>query len=233
MLKSMYVAVMRAASSLARRFGMTERLATSTHPIPRHLLSLLAIYDLDQMVTLDRPWWTYRSADEVQAFLLGRRKARVFEFGAGASTIWLAKRAAEVVSVEHDLEFADNLAAHLDRWPSVTLHAVAPSPRTDTSTATSQRAGYERSSFDEYVDTINRVGGLFDLIVIDGRAREACLANSIEHLAADGILVFDNSNRDRYRSAIEESGLHERLLHGWCPSLPTPSTTSLLTAIDE
>ncbi len=228
MLKSAYVSTVRGAEATARRVGLTDRLAASSRPTAKHALSLFAIYDLEQMIALDRPWWTYRAADEVEAFLLGRRDARVFEFGAGASTVWLAKRAAEIQSVEHDVDFARDLATHLDARPSVTLHTVAPAERTASSQATSQRAGYEDVSFDEYVDTIHRVGGLFDLIVIDGRARRTCLEHSIQHLAHHGVIVFDNSNRRRYRTSIQGSGLTERSLHGWCPSLPIPSTTSLL-----
>ena len=228
-MRSAYVQWIRAIRALAQRIGLIDGLRRSSHPISAHLLSLFAIYDLDQMITLDRPWWTYRAADHVEAFLLGRRSARVFEYGAGASTIWLAKRSAEVHTVEHDAAFAESLVAHLHACPTATLHAVAPSSRTSTSGATSQRRGYDHASFDDYVDTIDRVGGTFDLIVIDGRSRQACLARAVDRLAPDGLIVFDNSNRDRYRSTIDSSGLHERSLRGWCPALPVRSVTSLLT----
>ncbi len=228
MLKSAYVKTIRGTRAALDRTGMLARLQQSERLTSRHVASLFAIYDLDSMVSLDLPWWTYNATAEVDAFLLGRRSARVFEFGAGASTIWLASRAAEVHSVEHDTEFATQLAGHLERIPNVTLHPVAAAVRTPATVATSQRSGYENSDFDDYVGTIDNVGGLFDLIVIDGRAREVCLQRSIGHLADDGIIVFDNSDRKRYRTAIEDTGLHERAVRGWCPSLPTPSTTSLL-----
>lgn len=229
MLKQAYVAAMQHGASAADRVGVTDRLARADGRFARHMLSLLAIYDLDRMVELDRPWWVYRSADEVEAFLLGRHKASVFEFGAGASTFWLARRAGTVHSVEHDEAFGEQLESRLDAVPNVTLHRVAAGKRTASSTATSERAGYAESDFGEYVATIADVGGSFDLIVIDGRARSACLEAAAAYLAADGIVVFDNSDRSRYRDAIGTSGLVERRLHGWCPSLPNRSTTSLLT----
>jgi len=50
------------------------------------------------------PWWTYRAIDVVDAWMLGRaRPIRVFEYGSGASTLWLAGRADEVISIEHHL----------------------------------------------------------------------------------------------------------------------------------
>ena len=59
------------------------------------------------MVTLDVPWWTYRAIDDVEDWLAARdRPARVFEYGSGASTVWLARRSGSVHSVEHDTGFA-------------------------------------------------------------------------------------------------------------------------------
>lgn len=233
MLKAAYVSAMRWARRVAERAGVTKRLADSDRAVARHALSLLSIYDLEGMISIDRPWWTYRAADEVESFLLGRRDARVFEFGAGASTIWLSKRSATVHSVEHDVGFANRLSPHLEEFAHVTLHAFAACERSAESLSTSHRAGYEWADFGSYVGTIDEVGGKFDLIVIDGRARESCLVRSVSHLAPDGIIVFDNSNRGRYRSVIEASGLVERRVRGWCPSLPMPSTTSLLTLPDH
>ena len=69
---------------------------------------------------------------------------------------------------------------------------------------------------------------LFDLIVVDGRAREAAMRAAIPHLAPDGLIVFDNSHRKRYQEAIAESGLSEQVFRGLTPSLPYPDRTSLL-----
>ncbi len=65
--------------------------------------------------------------------------------------------------------------------------------------------------------------------MIDGRAREACLAASIEHVAPGGLIVFDNSKRGRYKKAIANSGLDARRLRGLTPTLPYPDQTSVLS----
>jgi hypothetical protein len=65
----------------------------------RWVRSWLAIYDLEDLRRLDVPWWTMDAADEVAMFLRDRRDARIFEWGSGASTFWLARRAAAVHSV--------------------------------------------------------------------------------------------------------------------------------------
>ena len=46
--------------------------------------------------------------------------------------------------------------------------------------------------------------GVFDIIVVDGRARSDCLRASIGCVAPGGLLVLGNSERKRYSSAIAE-----------------------------
>jgi hypothetical protein len=65
--------------------------------------------------------------------------------------------------------------------------------------------------------------------VVDGRARGACLEAALAHLAADGIVVFDNSARKRYRRAIENSRLAYREFRGLTACLPYPDSTTLLS----
>ncbi|MBM3594816.1 MAG: hypothetical protein FJX31_03245 [Alphaproteobacteria bacterium] len=64
--------------------------------------------------------------------------------------------------------------------------------------------------------------------MIDGRARTACLDKAIERLARDGVIVFDNSHRARYRMAVAASGLRAKVTRGLVPSLPLPDQTTLL-----
>lgn len=237
-LRRYYVAGARAARSVAERTGALQSLERRSDRHPRggaaHLRSMFAIHDVDAMVALDVPWWTYRATDVVEAFLAGRGgQARVFEFGSGASTLWLAARAGEVHSVEHHEGFARQVRRLLDARPGLsertTLHVVdapvVPAPRVP-----SRGRGAQGADFADYVDTIHRVGGAFDLVVVDGRAREACLRASLEHLAPGARVVVDDSHRARYRQAIADSGLSCRTLRGLTPTLPYPRDTAVLTA---
>ena len=52
------------------------------------LRSLLSIYDLEDLLRHDVPWWTFDASDRVAGFLAERPGARVFEWGSGASTVW-------------------------------------------------------------------------------------------------------------------------------------------------
>ncbi len=229
-LKSRYVTATRAVRVAAARAGLLDRLDASRARPVRHLRTMLAVHDVEDLARLDLPWWTYRATEQVDAFLAGRRGARVFEFGSGASTVWLARRAAEVHSVEHDLAFAGVVRGLVGDHGGVTVHAVparvvgpGEQPR-----VRSERRGYAGHDFSEYVATVERVGGVFDLVVVDGRARFESLRQALPHLAADGLVVFDNVNRRRYRPALHLPGLAVRVLRGATPCLPYPTATALL-----
>jgi len=229
MIRRAYVLVSRAMAAVVIRAGVEGWLSRRRSPVGRHLYSLLAIYDLERMVKLGLPWWTYPATSEVERFLAGRGgKARVFEYGAGASTLWLAERAGEVHSVEHDASFVELLRSRVEGLDNVHLRCVGATPRRPGSTAVSERAGHEDLDFGDYVKTIADVGGPFDLIVIDGRARASCLEAAVPHLADDGLLLFDNAARKRYAAAIAGSGLSLEEKRGWAPSLPYRETTTLL-----
>ena len=85
------------------------------HWSPRYVVdrSRLAIH---QRRHPDDPWLT---ADAVR-FLASwiRTSDRCLEWGSGRSTVWLAARAAAVVSIEHDREWSDRVTSQLAHLPS-------------------------------------------------------------------------------------------------------------------
>lgn len=229
--RTAYVSTMRKARTVADKVGLLDRLSRSDTRRAQYLRSMFAIYDARELATLDVPWWSYPAIDRVDALLAARgERTRVLEFGAGASTAWLAKRCREVHSIEHDIEFADEIAPLLAEYDNLTLYKVEVAPAVDGQPSVrSNRRGHEHLDFTPYVAMVEQIGGTFDLVVVDGRARVASLAAAVPHLADDGVVVFDNASRAEYRSGIAGSGLHAEFLRGLAPSLPYPSTTALLT----
>ncbi|MFV0308504.1 MAG: class I SAM-dependent methyltransferase [Desertimonas sp.] len=190
--------------------------------------SLTRAHDSLAIAELDVPWWTYAAIDEVEGWLGTRdTPVRVFEWGSGASTIWLARRAGEVHSVEHHRGFGEHLAEALSDYPNVEFDIVEPVPATDP-VVPSAKEGQQGLDFSDYVAGIDKTEGVFDLIVIDGRAREACLARAVDRVAADGIIVFDNTRRARYRQAIAAAPVTVERHRGLTPTLPYPDETSIL-----
>lgn len=177
----------------------------------RWAASLLAIHNVDRMIALDVPWWNVAATRAVAEHLAACPGARVFEYGAGASTAWLARRAGDVISIEHDLDWHTRIAPLVGVFPNVALH--------------------RRELADgHYARAIEDVGGQFDLIVIDGRRRVDCLRHSLAHLKPGGMILFDDSGRRRYRDAIEGCGIREHRHFGRSYCVPYPDHSSILHA---
>jgi hypothetical protein len=226
--KSGYAAAARRTGNLLVTVGVLPAEPPSRDRRLLHWMTSLArVHDSIAIAQLDVPWWTYRAIDVVDAWMQGRSGLRVFEYGSGASTLWLAARADEVISVEHHHEFAQLIGPALAEEPRVTFRHVEPTRSADPRIG-SAKPGNAGLDFTDYVHAIDDASGRFDLIVIDGRAREACLAHVPDRLAPGGMIVFDNTRRARYRRAIAGSGLRERRLPGLTPTLPYPDQTSLL-----
>ena len=231
-LKSAYVAGARAARRIAQSTGVKDALdRRRDNRTALYLRSLLAIHDIEDMISLDVPWWTFGSIDAIEGFIRSKPGgARAFEFGPGASTFWLAKRCASVSFVEHDAQWWSIFGAMVARLPNAKGVLVKPvPPAAGSPRCASGREGWTGLEFTPYVEAIRAADPPFDIIVVDGRARNDCLAEAEAHLAPGGMIVFDNSNRSRYREAIAKSSLRKTRYNGLAPALPYPSQTTILT----
>src|SRR3954469_21096963 len=99
---------MRILAEPLRRLGLLTRLQSAPkNTFAFWLGSQFAIHDAAALARMDVPWWTFPAIDAVERWITARNgNVRVFEYGSGASTVWLARRAAHVVSIEHDAGFA-------------------------------------------------------------------------------------------------------------------------------
>lgn len=210
--KQAYSASAQAIADLSLLDGFwTDAAAANPWGLQRWTGSLLAIHQPERMIALDCPWWNVAATREIDAFLASRPAPRVFEYGAGASTSWLSRRAKDVISVEHHDGWHARLGQLLADRPNVRLW------HRDIGTAA-------------YVDAIGEAGGQFDLIVVDGRRRNECLVRAIRQLKPDGLILFDDTGRLRYRGAIKSCGLRERRHFGRSYCVPYPDFSSILHA---
>lgn len=237
LLRSTFICGMRVLRKLAVAIGLLaflERRRENRWCL--WLRSLFAIYDFKDLCRIDLPWWTLESAGIVERFLRTRNSARVFEYGSGASTVWLSNRATEVISVEHDVVWATEVRGALVAMGVASqVHCVlaqAANPATEARYR-SARDGHEGMDFGTYVNSIKDHDGLFDLIIIDGRCRAACLEPAIQKIKPDGLILFDNSARKRYRQAIEACALTRLDTRGLTACLPYPDQTTLLSPSPE
>jgi hypothetical protein len=151
------------------------------------------------------PWYTFPAL----AYLRGIdfSKSRVFEFGSGNSTLYWQRRAARVVSVEHDPE-----------W-----HALL-GPSIDASVATVDL----QTNQDAYLDAVDHPDGPWDVIVVDGIRRTACARRAVGRLAVGGFIILDNADwYPEVASELREADLLEVDFHGQGPVNFYTWTTSL------
>jgi len=234
--KSTYAAGARAAGRGLTRVGvLPEEPPARSRRLKHWAYSLTRAHDSLGISELDVPWWTYGAIDAVEEFITERRHdgdVNVFEWGSGASTIWLARRVSRVDSVEHHRGFGEMIQARLaDEFPNAHLQIVEP-VTSASPVIGSAKEGHRGLDFTTYVGHIDGVAaeyGPFDLVVVDGRAREACLAAALPHLSPGGLVVFDNTMRRRYRAAIAALPVAEARYRGLTPTLPYPDQTSLVT----
>lgn len=150
------------------------------------------------------PWFTYPAIEYLGQFDFSSKK--VFEYGAGNSSLFWARRAATVVAVESDERWYRHVAAA--KPANLTLH-LAPAR-------------------DDYVGAIDRGDGPFDVIVIDGRWRNACARVCASHIRDGGLIILDNADRG-YAAADElrRLGFFRIDFNGFSPINGYASTTSV------
>jgi predicted O-methyltransferase YrrM len=160
--------------------------------------------------------------------------SRVFEYGSGGSTLWLCDRAGQVTSVEHDVEWHTLVETQIQRSgvANCTLRLQQPA-RMDGAFLSQEEYGslLMPGSFEAYVKAIDAVeDDSLDLVIVDGRARAACALQARRKLRRGGVVILDDSDRQRYADAVAELDAWPRLdFFGIKPFTVPPARTSWWT----
>lgn len=139
---------------------------------------------------LAEPWWNSRAI----SYLAERLKDgdRVWEWGAGGSTVWLVERAAEVISIEDNAEWARKVQ---QRCPGAEVRLIGGA---DSGILRSEPAFSDHGIhfFDEYVTAIDHEPDKsLDVVIADGRCRLDCVRHAAPKLRPGGLLVLDDTDR--------------------------------------
>jgi FkbM family methyltransferase len=163
-----------------------------------------------------RPWITFAAA----RFLLRQLspQTRVFEYGAGGSTLFFAKRVGELVSVEHDAAWLERTRREMQafrpraRWEAHLAEPVLADgqgafPEGHPYAYASSDPSFAGKSFREYASAIDRYpDNYFDIVLIDGRARPSCFQHALRKVKVGGYIVLDNAERHEYAYVEEVAG---------------------------
>lgn len=169
--------------------------------LPEWLRSFRKGYLIDRQI----PWLCFPAIEYLEAET--PNSPRVFEYGSGASTLFWLRKGGTVTSVEHDAQWYKILLQLLGEESRVDYRlmeaedldpSIVPSPA-DPNVAHSGNEKYAHSDFTKYVTQIDEFPDeYFDVVVVDGRSRAACVGHAVPKVKPGGMLVLDNSNREYY-----------------------------------
>jgi hypothetical protein len=162
-------------------------------------------------MSMGLPWTTFTAIEHLQTHL--RSGMKVFEFGSGGSTLFFIRQGAVVSSVEHEKIWHERVVRELAslKISGHDVRFVPPEPALETQPgdpsdpevyATSDEV-WRKYSFRNYAACIDaHAPETFDVILVDGRARPACVRHALPRLKPGGLLVLDNSERAEYARAM-------------------------------
>lgn len=150
------------------------------------------------------PWISFPAIKYIDKFIC--KEMSVFEYGCGGSTLFFSERAGEVISVEHDEQWYVKICKAIENKDLKNIKLLMKIP-TDAigieNLYSSENERYKNKSFENYVSTIDSFPNeYFSLVLIDGRSRQSCLKQSLNKIKKGGLIVFDNTERDRYRQVF-------------------------------
>lgn len=125
------------------------------------------------------------------------KNQKVLEYGSGESTIEISEKVDFLLSIEHQEEWYNKLINILPNNVKLILKKASPLYTTGCGT-------YEQ--FKEYVDEPLNHNKIFDVILIDGRARIAC-SKFVKNVSNEETLIFVHD----FTSRMEEHNYKEML----------------------
>jgi precorrin-6B methylase 2 len=150
----------------------------------------------------DQPWIVYSAKRFLDAIL--QKDMTVWEYGSGSSTLYFARRVKQVYSVENDKSWFYRLKTvmekeNIDNVQYTLVEAEDADETAIDSTYISKSPEYNNKSFKSYVKSIEIVpDNSLDIVLVDGRARSACIAHAMQKIRRGGYLIVDNSERHYY-----------------------------------
>lgn len=199
----------------------------------RHLLAWLRSLRENYLLSAPSPWLAFDAIHFIETRL--QPNPHIFEYGSGGSTLFWLIKGAKLVSVEHDIQWFETISRQVVGAQTITRldYRIIPPQRAETEITDGQRAdptqyrsgdqAFRQYQFRDYVSQIDEFpADTFDLVMVDGRARPACIMHSASKIKPGGMLVLDNADRTYY---LQNTGqwLKEFTcysFYGVTPSLP-------------
>ena len=191
--------------------------------------NLFYLYDLDRLIKDDLCWWTYSIQKDLEDILAKYNVKNILEYGSGASTLYFTKKGYEITSIEYDQDWFFKIKEYLKDMVNSNLYFL-PKDNIINNDYISKK---NYNSYKNYVVFTTTLKKKYDLIIIDGRAREKCLEISLSLISPKGIIIFDDTERYRYKKTINnfllKNNFKEKKFKGLAPgSIFKNRVTSLI-----
>lgn len=130
------------------------------------------------------PWYTYPAIEYLSQLDFSDKV--VYEYGAGNSSIFWARKAKNVISIENDQEWYLKIKSKQELNQKISF--------------------YENEN--DYINSLLKTQQKYDLIIVDGDFRLACAKVAVAGLVKGGFIILDNSDWYPETSKfLRESGL--------------------------
>ncbi len=199
---------------------------------PRYLWHRIGVWLYEKRYP-DQPWLTRQAVEILESNMPVGGVG--IEWGSGRSTVWLAKRLAHLVSVEHNPSWFSDVTKKLatESLTNVDYRLVEvrerAAPLLPAGVGPNQGEGARTFGLKEYYGVAHELPDRsMDLVLVDGCIREQCLLAAIPKVKPGGVLIFDNANwffpnrtdspgsvLDGQDPPLPESATALRLLAGW------------------
>ena len=162
--------------------------------------NIFYLYDLEKMINDDLCWWSYSIQKELPFILNNYKIKNILEYGSGSSTVYFSKRKYNITSVEYDNDWFNKIKLILNKYKSTKIYLI----KEDINIQREYVSKKNFKSYKNYAEFPLSLNEKFDLIIIDGRVREKCLEISPKLLSTNGIIIFDDTERTRYKKSINK-----------------------------
>ena len=154
----------------------------------------------------EEPWMKMRELDVIREVLSNLQPKRCLEWGSGYSSVYfpaIQSSIQEWHAIEHHAGWSE-IVRNKIKDNKIHLYAVPPNDpdyfKFKGRYGPKLEGSYE--DFKSYIEKPLSLGGKFDFIFIDGRARKDCLKLAFDLVSDDGVVIVHDANRDLYFADI-------------------------------
>ncbi|MGN0395729.1 MAG: hypothetical protein ACI4EF_10215 [Coprococcus sp.] len=147
------------------------------------------------------PWLSKPFIDFIRPRL--NKNMSVFEWGCGNSTLFWSHNVERVTAIEYNPKWIDKMKNVIGSNAEIRYYPLE----------------YDGS----YCRAINETNKQYDIVLIDGRDRVRCARNCVKNLKREGVIIWDNSQREYYQEGfifLKEQGFKSLNFSGLFHGVP-------------